>query len=126
MENRKLTEKQQKFTDYYIECKGNATEAAIKAGYSKNTAAETGYENLRKPHIMKTIGERNKQLESIRIAGMEEVKEFWTTTMREEGEELRDRLKASEYLAKTNGAFIDRVEQTGNMGLVVKWGNEDE
>ena len=41
---RKLTPKQQAFADYYIEL-GNATESALKAGYSKRTAKETGYEN---------------------------------------------------------------------------------
>lgn len=37
----KLTEKQKKFADYYIEL-GNATQAAIKAGYSKKTANRIG------------------------------------------------------------------------------------
>lgn len=50
----KLTPKQKAFADYYIET-GNATQSAIKAGYSKKTASETGYENLRKPHILEYI-----------------------------------------------------------------------
>ncbi|HEN7429532.1 TPA: terminase small subunit [Streptococcus agalactiae] len=37
----KLTLKQQKFIDEYIIC-GNATDAAIKAGYSKKTAGQIG------------------------------------------------------------------------------------
>ena len=41
----KLTPKQQAFCDYYI-ASGNATEAAIKAGYSKSTAYSIGSENL--------------------------------------------------------------------------------
>lgn len=41
----KLTIKQQRFADEYI-ISGNATEAAIKAGYSKKTAAVIGNENL--------------------------------------------------------------------------------
>lgn len=48
----KLTPKQKAFADYYIECE-NATEAAKKAGYSEKTANITGFENLRKPNIIK-------------------------------------------------------------------------
>jgi phage terminase small subunit len=44
----KLTEKQKRFCDYYIET-GNATEAAIRAGYSNKTARFIGAENLTKP-----------------------------------------------------------------------------
>ncbi|MCD3505661.1 terminase small subunit, partial [Streptococcus equi] len=43
----KLTIKQQKFIDEYIIC-GNATEAALKAGYSKKTAGQIGEQNLKK------------------------------------------------------------------------------
>ena len=56
---------------------------------------------------------------------MIEIKEFWTTTMREEEQDLKERLRASEYLAKTNGAFIDKVEQTGDFKLKVEWLDED-
>ena len=120
MENRNLTIKQQKFAEYYI-ISGNATESAIKAGYSKNTSAEMGYENLRKPHIKKYIDSVNDRLESDRIADMKEIKEFWSDTMRGDEIEFKDKLKASEYLAKTNGAFIDKVEQTGDISLEIKW-----
>jgi phage terminase small subunit len=47
---RKLTNKQERFCqEYMIDL--NATQAAIRAGYSKKTAAEMGHENLTKPHI---------------------------------------------------------------------------
>ena len=39
--------------------------------------------------------------------------------------DLKDRLKASELIAKTNGAFIDRVEQSGSINLKVEWLDED-
>jgi len=116
MENRKLTVKQRRFADYYIGS-GNATESAIKAGYSKRTATETGYENLRKPHIAKYIHDKNEAIASDRIADMQEVKEFWTNTMRDEEADLRERLKASEHIAKTNGAFLDRVEHSGTIDI---------
>lgn len=52
----KLTGKQQRFVEEYCHprCR-NATEAAIKAGYSEKTAKEMGYENLTKPHIKKAV-----------------------------------------------------------------------
>ncbi|WP_129600451.1 terminase small subunit [Anaerophilus nitritogenes] len=112
----KLTEKQKRFCDYYIET-GNATEAAIRAGYSKSTAKVIGSENLTKPYLKEYIDERNKLLESDRIADMKEVKEFWTNTMRNVNEETRERLKASELIAKTNGAFLEKVEHSGNINV---------
>ncbi|KGN00324.1 terminase small subunit [Clostridium botulinum] len=110
----KLTPKQKAFADYYIQL-GNATEAAIKAGYSKRTARFIGNENLTKPYIKDYIEERNKTIESKRIADMKEVKEFWTNVLRDEEVETKDRLKASEYIAKTSGAFLDKVEHSGNV-----------
>lgn len=79
----KLTPKQKAFADYYIEL-GNATEAAIKAGYSKRTAKETGYENLTKPHIMQYIDERMKEIESKRIMKAEEALQLLTSIARGE------------------------------------------
>ncbi|MBM7631746.1 terminase small subunit [Geomicrobium sediminis] len=63
----KMTEKQRRFADYYIES-GNATEAAIKAGYSKKTARSVGSENLTKPDISVYIENRLEELASERIA----------------------------------------------------------
>ena len=42
----KLTPKQERFCQEYILLIGNAKQAAINAGYSKNTAKQMGYENL--------------------------------------------------------------------------------
>ena len=57
----KLTIKQQRFADEYI-ISGNATEAAIKAGYSKKTANRIATENLSKLVIKSYIDERLKEL----------------------------------------------------------------
>nr|RAW03656.1 terminase small subunit [Aerococcus urinae] len=50
----KLTAKQQLFVVEYLKDL-NATQAAIRAGYSKKSAAEVGHENLRKPQIAEAI-----------------------------------------------------------------------
>ena len=110
----KLTPKQQAFADYYIQT-GNATEAAIQAGYSERTAKQTGYENLTKPYIQQYIEEKQKDLESNRMADMTEVREFWTEAMRNAENTMKDRLKASEMIARTSGAFLEKMEVNANV-----------
>ena len=123
----KLTPKQQAFADYYIQT-GNATESAIKAGYSQKTAKETGYENLTKPHLQQYIEKKQKELESSRMADMTEVREFWTEVMRDIDSEMKDRLKASEMIAKTSGAFLNKVEMqtTGEQTITVIITDDDD
>lgn len=58
----KLTEKQKRFADEYL-IDLNATQAAIRAGYSTKVAKEIGYENLTKPHIREHVDERMKDRE---------------------------------------------------------------
>lgn len=59
----KLTPKQKKFVREYFKNSFNATKAAIAAGYSQKTAYRIGFENLRKPHILKFIQEAQKQVD---------------------------------------------------------------
>jgi phage terminase small subunit len=49
-----LTPKQERFVNEYL-IDLNATQAAIRAGYSKDTAYSTGHENLKKPEIQEAI-----------------------------------------------------------------------
>lgn len=53
----KLTEKQQRFVDEYL-IDLNATQAAIRAGYSVKTAQEQGYQLLQKTSVQQVISER--------------------------------------------------------------------
>lgn len=71
----KLTEKQKKFADYYIEL-GNATQAAINAGYATKAAYQTGSENLRKPQIKSYIDDRLSEIASERIMSAQEAVEL--------------------------------------------------
>jgi phage terminase small subunit len=59
--NKKLTDKQQRFVDEYL-IDLNATQAAIRAGYSEKTADVIGCENLGKPNIAQKIAERKREL----------------------------------------------------------------
>lgn len=124
----KLTEKQKRFADEYI-ISGNATQAAIKAGYSKKTANRIGPENLSKLVIKNYIDERLAKLESKRIANAQEVLEYLTGVMRgdekeevmtEEGVSYRepsvkDKLKAAELLGKRHALFTEKQEISANV-----------
>lgn len=101
-----LTPKQQAFADYYLEL-GNATEAAKKAGYSEQTAYSIGNENLKKPEISAYIDQRLEEINSKRIATIDEVMSFYTKVMRGEEKDqfgldvsVADRLKAGQELIK--------------------------
>lgn len=62
-----LTPKQQRFVEEYL-IDLNATQAAIRAGYSEKTARDIGCENLAKPNIAKAIEEaQNKRKEQTQI-----------------------------------------------------------
>jgi len=56
-----LTEKQKRFCDEYL-IDLNATQAAIRAGYSKRTANEQGAQNLAKLSVQEYIREKQKSL----------------------------------------------------------------
>lgn len=68
----KLTERQRRFVEAFIET-GNATEAAVLAGYSKKTAYSIGPENLKKPELKKAIEERMKEIEALKTATAEDL-----------------------------------------------------
>ena len=55
----KLTAKQQRFCDEYL-IDLNATQAAIRSGYSEKTAMEQGYQLLQKTSVQKYISDRKK------------------------------------------------------------------
>ncbi|MGX9134036.1 terminase small subunit [Rummeliibacillus sp. JY-2-4R] len=128
MIERKLTPKQQAFADYYIEL-GNATEAAIKAGYSKKTAKEIGSENLTKPNIKTYIDSRMEELQSERVASAQEVLETLTAVLRghatgtalvgmgmgeQEVKEIEpsvtERIRAGELLGKRYKLWTEKAE----------------
>ena len=60
MNTRNLTPKQQRFVDEYL-IDLNATQAAIRAGYSKNSARQIGQENLSKPVVAAAVAEAKRE-----------------------------------------------------------------
>lgn len=73
---RDLTKKEIRFCEEYL-ISFNATEAAIKAGYSKNSASSIGSENLRKPKVIKYLEVKSKKtLEKLEISQERTIKEI--------------------------------------------------
>ena len=73
----KLTMKQKKFADKYLET-GNITQSAVDAGYSKKTARVIGQENLLKPAVRSYIDEQMGKVENNHIMTVEEAVTFLT------------------------------------------------
>ncbi|WP_049501207.1 terminase small subunit [Streptococcus oralis] len=138
----KLTLKQQRFADEYI-ISGNATDAAIKAGYARRSAGQIGEQNLKKLEIKKYIDERLAQLASEKIATQEEVLSYLTSVMRGETQEqtlisigelgqtitdidvgAKDRIKAAELLGKRHRLWTDKVE--ADVSGTVVFANESD
>lgn len=114
----KLTPKQKKFCEYYIQS-GNAADAARKAGYSPQTADAIGRENLRKPTISAYIAERIGNQDKELVADADEVLRFYSAVMRGEVKDqfgldasLTDRLKAGDSLMKRYAAAMDKKKDT--------------
>ncbi|NCE98417.1 terminase small subunit [Emergencia sp. 1XD21-10] len=128
----KLTAKQQRFCDEYL-IDLNATQAAIRAGYSRKTAYRTGADNLKKPQVEAYISQRMAEKESELIAGQNEVLKYLTSVLRGESQSTeiviegigdgmseartmtkapseKDRLKAAELLGKRYGLYTDKIE----------------
>lgn len=126
-----LTEKQKRFCDEYL-IDLNATQAAIRAGYSKKSAYSTGQENLKKPEIKKYIEARMAEKEEKLIADQDEVLRYLTAVLRgeekeevvvlehvgdfqskakivEKGCSIKDRTKAAELIGKRYGLYTDNV-----------------
>lgn len=81
-----LTPKQEKFINEYVK-EPNATQAAIKAGYSEKTAGVIGANLLKKVNISEEIKNRLGDIKSDSIAEAKEVLEYFTRVMRREEKE---------------------------------------
>ena len=128
----KLTVKQLKFIESYI-VSGNATQAAIEAGYSRRTAYKTGSENLKKPQLLKKLEKRTEEIRDEKIVDQREIMEFISATQRGEIREvvvtpggakvevpakISDRLKAAELMGKRYAMWTEKRDVTATVGPV--------
>ncbi len=126
-----VKEKQKRFCEeYLVDC--NATQAAIRTGYSKKTARAVGQRLLTNVDIKKYIEQQLQKLKNEKIADAQEVLEYLTSVMRGEQKEqvalltgegvqdlvqkdvsAKDRLKAAELIGKRYALFTEKVELQG-------------
>jgi phage terminase small subunit len=107
-----MTPKQEMFVkEYLIDL--NATQAAVRAGYSKKSAMEIGYQLLRKTSvqeaIQKAVNERAKNVEVTTEWILQGIKDIADNL----DEQTKDRLKAYELLGKYLKMFTDKHEMSG-------------
>ena len=107
-----LTVPQEQFCVEYSKSGDGA--ASYKKAYpncKKTTTAAAGASRLLTyVNIQKRLNDLRIATESNSIASIIEIKEFWTTFLRDTNLEPKERVKASELLAKTYGAFLDKIE----------------
>ena len=112
-----LSRKQLAFIDLYD---GNLEQTALKAGYSKTCAKRTAIKNMHNNTIRHLI-EQKRQIE-IKPLVMDRIKrqEFWTKIILDEAIPIKDRLRASELLGKSEGDFLERVDLSGETTTRIK------
>lgn len=85
-------------------------EAAIEAGYDKDTINQQVAKLRGNERIQEKIDFLRKEKLLENIARVEERRAFWTNVMRDPKNAINARLKASELLGKSDGDFIDKKE----------------
>lgn len=88
---------------------GNAEKAVVMAGYSQRYARGNAYKLIARKDVQEYIKYINSRAEGSlikHIATIEEIQDFWTQVMSNGENSIKDRLRASELLAKSKGAFI--------------------
>ena len=118
---KKLTLKQQKFADEYI-ISGNATQSAIKAGYSEKYANTNAVKLLQNTTIKAYLDERLTELNSKKIADQQEVLEFFTAAMRGEltepmaiglGDGVQQIIEVKPNIATRKSAAVELAKRYG-------------
>lgn len=132
----KLNPKQKMFVaEYLVDL--NATQAAIRAGYSARTAKEIGHENLTKPHIAAAIqAAQQKRAERVQVDADWVLKRLIDISDRcMQAEAVLDREgnptgefrfdaaganKATELLGKHLKLFTDKIEEKSDQTITIK------
>lgn len=112
MPKKELTHKQQLFIKEYL-IDFNGTQAAIRAGYSKNSAQPTASENLSKPIIQKELSKAIAKKMNKADITVEYVLDNIKGIIDNRKAKDNDRLKGLELLGKYLKLFFDKIEHSG-------------
>lgn len=115
-----LSRREQRFVVEYI-VDGNATQAAIRAGYSARTARSIGSENLTKPDIAAAVRQALGEVAAATIADAKERRETLTGMLRDADAHPLARLKAADILNKMDGLYVLKHAGADGGPLVLTW-----
>jgi phage terminase small subunit len=116
-----LTPKQERFiSEYLIDL--NGTQAAIRAGYSENTARAIASENLSKPDIVDAIAEaRAKVAEKAEWSAVERLEALKRIALANEAEDARVAVSAISEANKMQGSHApSKTEHSGSIQVSTK------
>ena len=125
----KLTAKQERFCiEYIIDL--NATQAAIRAGYSVKTANRIASENLSKPDIQKKIQklqqDRATRTEITQDRVLKELAGIGFAPITKGKIKAADKTKALELLGRHLGMFTDKLQIEGDIKTINPYANLTE
>ena len=145
-----MNAKQRRFAEEYLKDL-NATQAAIRSGYSERTAYSQGQRLLKNVEIKNAIKEVRESIQDGNIATIKDIEEFLSMSMNGEIDEevvvtvgtgeghseavkvrkeisTRDRLKAAELLGKRYGLYTEKVDMTQALTIVFEddYGDEND
>jgi len=114
-----LSDKQELFCREYLK-DFNATQAAIRAGYSEDTASQQGSRLLSNVKVSERLEKLSKALlEQIDDDILDNLKTL--REIRETGEKDSDRIKSVELLMRYHGSFEkDNTQKSGNIQFVIQ------
>lgn len=109
MEEPKIKPQLQLFAiNYSGKCAGNAERSAIEAGYSKSYARGNAHKLVARQDVLEYIKYLSSRENHVRdIMELLDIQEFWTEQIRDKKNRTSDRIRASELLAKSKGAFMN-------------------
>jgi len=119
-----LNARQKKFVNFYLQT-GNATTAAIRAGYSKKAAAQVGARLLRNAKVRAEIEKRQQKIaDKADVTTTEIISGVRRVTMKAEAVGKYDAsLRGFRLLAEYKGILTKRVEHTGADGGPIAYTN---
>jgi phage terminase small subunit len=102
-----------RFVEEYVTCL-NATQAAIRAGYSARTAKQQGSRLLTRPHVAAAVQEaQERHAAKVEVKADEVIRELKVMAFARDDIRDSDKLKALELLGRHLKMFTDKIEQTG-------------